>query len=121
MTGVEILTTQEVVTEYAWSLSAYFITIGIVALFGGLMGFAFSNPIEKFQGLVAGICAGVALGVPIGVLPASLSLPTEYETRYKVTISDEVSMNDFLERYEILDQEGKIYTVRERDGVEDGK
>jgi Na+/melibiose symporter-like transporter len=37
-------------------------------------------------------------------------------TRYKVTISDEVSMNDFLERYEIVDQEGKIYTVRERDG-----
>jgi hypothetical protein len=114
MTGVEILAAQEVVTGYTWNWSAYFITIGIVALFGGLIGFTFSNPIEKFQGLVAGICAGVALGMPIGVLPANVSLPTEYETRYKVTISDEVSMNDFLEVYEIIDQEGKIYTVREK-------
>ena len=40
---------------------------------------------------------------------------TTYETQYKVTISDEVLMNEFLERYEIVDQEGKIYTVRERD------
>lgn len=34
---------------------------------------------------------------------------------YKVTIDDSVSMNEFLDKYEILDQEGKIYTVRERE------
>lgn len=39
--------------------------------------------------------------------------PTAYETHYKVLISDEVSMNEFLEQYEIIDQEGKIFTVRE--------
>ena len=38
----------------------------------------------------------------------------EYETHYKVTISDEVEMNDFYETYEIVEQDGKIYTVRER-------
>jgi hypothetical protein len=34
-------------------------------------------------------------------------------TRYKVTISDEVNLVEFLERYEILDTEGEIYTIRE--------
>jgi hypothetical protein len=121
MTGVEILAYQEVVTGYAWNWSAYFITIGIVIAFGGLIGLATSDPIEIVQGFVTGIWIGALFGAVIGVLPASVTLPTEYETRYKVTISDEVSMNDFLERYEIIDQEGKIYTVRERDGVEDGK
>ena len=33
----------------------------------------------------------------------------------KVTINDSVSMNEFLDKYEILDQEGKIYTVKERE------
>ena len=27
---------------------------------------------------------------------------------------DSVSMNEFLDKYEILDQEGKIYTVKEK-------
>lgn len=34
---------------------------------------------------------------------------------YKVIIDDSVSMNEFLDKYEILDQEGKIYTVKERE------
>ena len=38
----------------------------------------------------------------------------EYETRYQVTVSDSVSMNEFQNKYEIIEVEGKIYTVRER-------
>ena len=37
------------------------------------------------------------------------------ETRYQVTVDDSVNMNDFLSRYEIIDVEGKIYTVKEID------
>ena len=35
-------------------------------------------------------------------------------TEYKVTIDDSVSFTEFTEKYEIIDQEGKIYTVKER-------
>lgn len=38
----------------------------------------------------------------------------KYETRYQVTIDDSVSMNEFQDKYEIIEVEGKIYTVRER-------
>ena len=33
---------------------------------------------------------------------------------YKVTISDSVSFNEIYEKYEIVEQEGEIYTIRER-------
>lgn len=36
---------------------------------------------------------------------------TSYE-EYKVTISDEVKLNEFLNQYEIITKEGKIYTVK---------
>ena len=49
-----------------------------------------------------------------GLVGAAYDIPVEYETQYKVTIADEVLMNDFLEKYEIKNQEGKIYTVVER-------
>lgn len=38
----------------------------------------------------------------------------KYETRYQVTVDDSVSMNEFQDKYEIIEMEGKIYTVRER-------
>lgn len=120
MTGVEILAMEEVAISYAWNWEAYFITICIFVLLSGFVGLVTNGPHEMLKGLVAGISTGIILGAIFGMLPAGTTLPDEYETRYKVTISDEVFMNDFLERYEILDQEGKIYTVREV-GVEYGE
>lgn len=37
----------------------------------------------------------------------------EYE--YKVTVDETVSFNEFREQYEVIAQEGQIYTVVERD------
>lgn len=34
------------------------------------------------------------------------------EYKYKVTIDDTVSLNEFYEKYEIINQEGKIYTIK---------
>ena len=35
-------------------------------------------------------------------------------TQYKVIISDEVNFIEFNNKYEILEQDGKIYTIREK-------
>lgn len=41
---------------------------------------------------------------------------TKYEvTEYKTIISDNVKFNEFNDRYIIIEQEGKIYKIRERD------
>ena len=40
---------------------------------------------------------------------------TNEETQYQVLISEDVSMTEFNERYEIVDQEGQIFTIREKE------
>lgn len=51
---------------------------------------------------------GVILSLIFGGFTSIITkVPSEYKTQYKVTISDEVSLNEFNERYEIIDQEGK--------------
>ena len=38
----------------------------------------------------------------------------ETETRYKVILDESVPYVDFTERYEVVGQEGEIYTIRDR-------
>ena len=38
----------------------------------------------------------------------------KYQTRYEVTISDEVNFNEFNSRYEVVEQNGLIYTIIEK-------
>ena len=66
------------------------------------------------------IAVGVTLGLILSLIFSPMfgdtrRIPTEYKTQYKVIISDEVSINEFVEKYEIIEQEGRIYTVVERD------
>ena len=110
--GVEILAAQEVATAFAFNWENFWIAFAIVTLLGIFIGFIAFWSSEDLTCIVVGLILGAAFGTILGAGIGASSLPTEYETQYKVTISDEVSMNDFLERYEIVSQEGKIYTVR---------
>ena len=117
MTGVEILSTVEVATAFGWNvwgmLFGFIVAAGIFSLVGLIIGAAEGS--ESGWGVfIAGtILGGLIIGLAFGSMDGE---PIAYETQYKVTVSDEVPMNKFLERYEIISQEGKIYTVRERDG-----
>ena len=109
MNGVIILNSYESLTNFdsillmsilcAWSLAA-----AIVALFA-LLKYGYDSW-KEFAILV--VC--VVLFIVCGCL-----IPEDkYETRYQVTVDDSVSMNEFQNKYEIIEVEGKIYTVRER-------
>lgn len=51
----------------------------------------------------------------VGAIICGCLIPEKkYETRYQVTVNDNVTMNEFQEKYEIIEVEGKIYTVKER-------
>lgn len=115
MSGVEILAVEEVVTKTAFNWNAFLILFGIVsAIFIGF-GIFMSIHHDDWCQLLIGILLGLLIGGIFGtILGAGLAVPSEYETQYKVTISDEVSMNDFINRYEIVEQNGRLYTVRER-------
>ena len=114
MAGVEILATEEVVVKCAFNWTACFITFGSVLaaflLLGLLIDFACADRTN--------VIIGAFLGVFFGLVFASIAgfrfeRPVEFETHHKVTISDEVDFNEFVSKYEIIDQEGKIYTVKE--------
>ena len=49
-----------------------------------------------------------------------ITVPTgKYE--YKVTISDEVNFVEFNNKYEIIDQDGLIYTIKEKESNNDSR
>lgn len=114
MNGVEILSATEVVTKSIYNYwLAGFVFLGIL-IFGTII-IRLMLPEDGALGIVAGLIVGVFVGsFGYVIVINETSEPIAYETQYKVTISDEVSMNEFIDKYEIIDQEGKIYTVRER-------
>ena len=115
MTGIEILATEEVVTAYAFNWTSFWIAIFIsLVLFitAGIIISIYNKDVTPFIILTLfGSVVGIMFGSMAG---SSTQIPMEYETRYKVTISDEIFVTDLFELYDVISQEGKIYTVRER-------
>ena len=109
MNGVIILNSYESLTNFgsillmsilcAWSLAVAIVTLFALLKYG-------CNSWKEPAFLV--IC--VVLTIVCGCL-----IPEDkYETRYQVTVDNSVSMNEFQNKYEIIEVEGKIYTIRER-------
>jgi hypothetical protein len=116
MNGVEILSSIEVVAESAYNITAFW-TVFLIDIIATAIICACIWANEGFSGaIIVMACAGVLMGSFVGgAAGIGCATPASYVTEYNVTISDEVSMNEFLDKYEILDQEGKIYTVKERE------
>lgn len=116
VSGVEILNTETITTTtggFNWE-----VCIGIIffsALIGFLAGLLISpEPCSPIIGVLIGFFGGILIGISGGIC-FETPVIEKVETQYKVIVSDEVSMNEFLEKYKILDQEGKIYTVVEKE------
>ena len=118
MQGIEILSQSEVGRGVAINWTPVIIITAIAAVVVFISVIKLTVPLD-FEDWLASItitilCSFVVLLVTT-LIATVFSKPETYETHYKVTISDEVSMNEFLEQYEIVDQEGKIYTIKERE------
>lgn len=116
MPGVDILAVEEVAVEFALNWTAFWIVFGVVVL--GTLIFTIIKVVSGESSwpliplfLVFFMLVGAGFGMSFA---NAFKKPITYAPQYKVTISDEVSMNDFMDKYEIIDTEGKIYIVRER-------
>ena len=108
MNGVIILNSYESLTNFdsillmsilcAWSLAA-----AIVALFA-----LFKYGCDSWKELAILIVCAV-----LTIICGCLIPERKYEIHYQVTVDNSVSMNEFQDKYEIIEVEGKIYTVRE--------
>ena len=83
-----------------------------------IFGVTISAICFKLKGVIICVILGCVILFIIGILD-SYSTTTEeldyYE--YKVTIDDSVPMKEFLSKYEIINQEGEIFTIVERENI----
>jgi hypothetical protein len=104
MTGINILAEY---TAGGMPVGAVVI-LSLLSLFGLIASILLTIDDSPGKAITFGFATGFA------VVAISLGVFAEPEhTRYKVTISEDVKLVEFLEQYEILDTEGEIYTIRE--------
>jgi hypothetical protein len=92
MNGVEILSTAQVASEFAFNWLWFWIGFGIIFVMSMLLGIGhvitgeckwWLIPVCFVIGIIGGVICGCAIG-NVG------KIPTAYETHYKVTIDDSV-------------------------------
>ena len=112
MTGVEILNEYAVASPWAFSWGGFGITFGIFVILGIIGWIKYGGAAIAVLCTILGILFGTLAGAVFGC-----AYPTGDDaiTRYEVVVDDTVSMNDFYEKYEIIEQKGKILVVEERE------
>jgi len=111
MNGIVVLNKIEAVIGYTWGFSGW-------ALFATITGFglaiaALYEYIKKKDktSFISNIIVSLALIVL--AIPSFASAKEITEEQFEIYMPAEVNMADFNERYEIVEQRGLIYTVRE--------
>ena len=116
MSGVEILAVEQVAIAWDYNWTVFWICFAVTFIISVALGIGASVDKCDWSYLPAAVIVGLFVGGFVSVLCGGISeTPTEYTNQYKVTISDEVLLNEFNEQYKIIEQEGKIYIVRERE------
>lgn len=109
MDGVEILS-QSVCNE------ANEIGLILCTLICAIVGFAIDLCNDLSDGILGAI-VGCIVGIFAYAIIFQCIFPVKF-IKYKVVISEEVSMTEFVEKYEIIDVDGAIYTIREKNDVD---
>lgn len=108
--GIEVLS-QEVIKADSGSAILAIVIGSLVAILIIVLGIVAIYDEEPIMLIPIGLMSILAaLFITIGIS----ELNEKPYTEYKVLISDDVSWNEFNEKYEVIEQEGKIYTIKER-------
>ena len=110
--GVTVLSSEVVMTSCAGMSIIAYIFIGLLVLgFLSLLIGAVADSLGLVQtGVIMLGCSFILflIGLPVDTMT---QIP-DY-TKYEVIINDSVSMSEFMDTYEILEQRGQIYVVKE--------
>lgn len=113
--GVIVLDTGTKIVERGWGWSwagLLFALVGLFAIFLGILSLLYDEGPGSV--CVSFFCATIVMGLA-WMLFSQGKIVKEVPT-YKEVIEDSVSMVEFYDKYEILDVQGKIYTIMEREG-----
>ena len=109
MEGIEILSIGEIGINPVFNWTAAIIGGILIGLIPSLYAGAAENSVGLFIIMFA-LCAPF-FGALFG---SGIEKYTDTAPTYKVIINDTVSLNEFYDRYEVLEQDGKIFTIMER-------
>ena len=113
MEGVKILSIGEIGINPVFNWTAAIIGGALIGLVFALCVGASENSIGLF--VVTFILCALFFGALLGF---SVEKYTDTAPTYKVVISDTVSFNEFYDRYKVLEQDGKIFTIMEWTQIE---
>lgn len=119
MNGVEILNEIPIYNIAEWAS----VTTAVILIATPLAFFIYS--IINWEGFgclvlntVCGFFAGLVIIVLFIVFTSETNIAYDKNSvqyyQYQVVVSDEVKFSEFMEKYEILEQNGNIYTIQER-------
>lgn len=98
--------------------STFFLIWGAVSIFGCLIVLLlFSWDIEKAEKICAILFGSFVLCVfSFGVACATVPDTPSGRNRYTVIIDDSVNYKEIVEKYNIIESHGKIWTLEDKDG-----
>lgn len=110
--GIEILSKTEILVSPNWVEPTIGILLGLLLLFSIIGQIAY-----KADNKIGILCASIVdiiclIGFFVVSIVAELNPKHTGKYEYQVTIDDSVSMTEFYEKYEVIDIEGKIYTIK---------
>ena len=119
MDGVMILSEMSVRGEELWIVIAW-----VLLTIATIVGMILDNVEHWYYSGWDTRIMGIICALMVGALTSMVAVGLCYEyntfhTEYKVTIDDSVSFNEFNSRYEIVSQDGDVYTVIEMESSND--
>lgn len=73
-----------------------------------------SNCKNHGRDFLLSIILAVLIGAMLGITITAIKNQNLYPERYEVLIDSKIDFNEFHNKYEIIDQKGKIYIIREK-------
>ena len=111
--GIEILSVVDYTTGNIIFISLLSLMV-ILAITVIVLTIIYMIKYFEFNGIVAVVLIIVCIVGGLGIVGIIHTARHFNEKAYKVTISNEVSFKELTNKYEIIDQDGEIYTIRER-------
>ena len=110
--GVTVLASEVVMTSCAFINIMFYVFIGLLVL--GFISLLIGMIADSLGFVQTGaIMLGCSFGLFLISLPIDAVTQIPDYTKYEVILDDSVSMNEFMNTYEVLEQRGQIYVVKE--------
>lgn len=110
--GVTVLASEVVTTSCPIINIMFYIFVGLSIL--GFFSFIIGAAADSLGFVQTGVITlGCALALFLIGLPIDAITQIPDYTKYEVILDDSVSMNEFMNTYEILEQRGQIYVIKE--------